>query len=137
MAFSPGDVFESSHMWMEAETGGGTRAGNLPYLMRCFLFLIKRKETNKLRRSNLQILLKHVRAWVVVSLGFVITLPPNLSDLLAFVPRVQAASKCSHYRATPGPHFAGHVNGINFLLLVPAQRKRKIIQNIHLQRANI
>lgn len=64
--FTPEDVFESSHMWMEAETGGGTRAGNLVWLM-CFLFLKKRK-TNKLRRSNIQILLKHVGAWVVSSL---------------------------------------------------------------------
>lgn len=105
MAFSPEDVFESSHMWMEAETTGGTRPGNLLWLMRSFLFLKKRK-TNKERRSNIQILLKHVRAWVVVSLGFAIMLQPSLSDLLGLVPRVQSASKCSHYRATPGLHFA-------------------------------
>lgn len=124
LAFSPEDVFESSHMWMEAETGGGIRPVNLLWLMRCFLLLKKRK-TKNLRTSNIQILLKHVR--VVASLGFVIMLRPGFGDLLGFFHRVQVASKCSHYRATPGLHFARHVNRIHFPFLVSAQRKRKII----------
>lgn len=54
LAFSPEDVFESSHTWMEAETAGGTGPGNLLWLMRRFLFEKKKnKQTEEIQYTDI------------------------------------------------------------------------------------